>query len=62
MEDVDIVRRIGARRLSILRTEAVTSAEKYRRDGYDRRAWRNLFLIARYLSGADVRELARAYD
>jgi rSAM/selenodomain-associated transferase 2 len=62
MEDVDIVRRIGARRLSILRTEAVTSADKYRRDGYERRAWRNLFLIARYLAGADVRELARSYD
>lgn len=62
MEDVDLVRRIGARRLSLLRTEAITSAEKYRRDGYDRRAWRNFFRLARYLAGADVAKLARAYD
>jgi rSAM/selenodomain-associated transferase 2 len=62
MEDVDIVRRIGARRLSILRTKAVTSAEKYRRDGFDRRAWRNLGLLTRYLLGADPNKLAQAYD
>lgn len=62
MEDVDIVRRIGARRLVLLQTEAVTSAEKYRRDGYDKRAWRNLMLTARYLMGADPAELAKAYD
>lgn len=62
MEDVEIVRRIGARRLSLLDSEAVTSAEKYRRDGYDKRAWRNLGLMARYLMGADPVELAKAYD
>jgi hypothetical protein len=48
--------------LVLLGTEAVTSAEKYRRDGYDRRAWRNLVLMARYLMGADPIELAKAYD
>ena len=62
MEDVDIVRRIGARRLSILRSRAITSAEKYRRDGYNKRAWRNLVLTARYLLGADPAKLARLYD
>lgn len=62
MEDVDMVHRIGAKRMRVLASEAVTSAEKYRRDGYDRRAWRNLFLMARYLMGADPVELARAYD
>lgn len=62
MEDVDLVRRIGGRRLVVLKTEAVTSAEKYRRDGYDRRAWRNLFRMARYLAGADAAELAKSYD
>ena len=41
MEDVDLVRRIGAGRLTLLRAEAVTSADKYRRDGFSRRAWRN---------------------
>jgi rSAM/selenodomain-associated transferase 2 len=62
MEDVDIVRRIGRQRLTILDACAVTSAEKYRRDGYGRRARRNLWLLARYLMGADPAELAKAYD
>lgn len=62
MEDVEIMRRIGPQRLVLFETEAVTSAEKYRRDGYDKRAWRNLGLMARYLMGADPVELAKAYD
>ncbi len=62
MEDVEIMRRVGGRRLVLFDTEAVTSAEKYRRDGYDKRAWRNLTLMARYLMGADPVELAKAYD
>jgi rSAM/selenodomain-associated transferase 2 len=62
MEDVELARRIGPKRLVLLKTEAVTSADKYRRDGWDRRAWRNLSLMARYLLGADPVELAKAYD
>ena len=62
MEDVDLVRRIGARRLKFLDADAVTSADKYRRDGFQRRAWRNLALVARYFMGADPSELAKAYD
>lgn len=62
MEDVDIVRRIGARRLSILRSRAITSGDKYRRDGYLRRSSRNLVLLARYFLGADAAELAKGYD
>jgi rSAM/selenodomain-associated transferase 2 len=62
MEDVDMIRRIGARRLSILPARAITSADKYRRDGYLRRAARNLVLLARYLMGASPAELAKRYD
>src|SRR5262245_23379034 len=62
MEDVELVRRIGRKRLVLLRSEAVTSAEKYRRDGWNKRAWRNVSLMARYLMGADPLELAKAYD
>ena len=62
MEDVELVRRIGRKRLVILQTEAVTSADKYRRDGWDKRSWRNLGLMARYLLGADPIKLAKAYD
>lgn len=62
MEDVDIVRRIGGARLRLLKSRAVTSAEKYRRDGYGRRARRNLVLVTRYLLGADPAALAKQYD
>jgi len=62
MEDVELARRIGPKRLSILETEAVSIAEKYRREGYGKRAWRNLALMMRYLLGADPVELAKAYD
>jgi rSAM/selenodomain-associated transferase 2 len=62
MEDVEIMRRIGPQHLVLFDTEAVTSADKYRRDGWDKRAWRNLGLMARYLMGADPVELAKAYD
>jgi len=62
MEDVELVRRLGAHRIRILGPAAVTSAEKYRRDGYAKRAWRNLWLVSRYLLGADPAVLAKAYD
>ena len=62
MEDVELARRIGPKRLTILETEAVSMAEKYRREGYGKRAWRNLALMTRYLLGADPVELAKAYD
>ena len=62
MEDVDLVRRLGRRRLRPLGARAVTSAERYRREGYARRSARNAWLLARYLTGADAGELARRYD
>lgn len=62
MEDVEIVRRIGRARLTLFSARAVTSAEKYRRDGYGKRARRNLVLLARYLMGADPAKLAARYD
>lgn len=61
-EDVDLVRRIGRRRLSLLQSRAVTSAERFRRDGYVKRSARNLSLLARYYLGASPDALARAYD
>jgi rSAM/selenodomain-associated transferase 2 len=61
MEDVDIVRRIGRRRLSALPCNAVTSAVRYRRDGYLRRPLRNLFCLALYFLGVPPRSLLRFY-
>lgn len=62
MEDVDLVRRIGRARLQMLNARAVTSAEKYRRDGFGKRSRRNLGLVARYFMGADPTDLAKLYD
>lgn len=62
MEDVEFVRRVGRRRLVFLKTLAVTSAVRYRRDGYVRRALRNMRCLALYLMGADLARIRRIYD
>ena len=61
MEDVRIVRAIGKSRLVILAAEARTSATKYERDGWRNRAWKNAWLLMRYLLGASPEALAKAY-
>jgi rSAM/selenodomain-associated transferase 2 len=48
LEDVDIVRRLGRSRTIILRTRAVTSAIRYKRDGYLMRVGRNLSCLLLY--------------
>ncbi len=60
MEDVALARRLG-RRLVALPMAATTSADKYLRDGWLGRGARNLWLLARYLRGADPARLARRY-
>ena len=61
MEDVDLVRRIGRARLAFFETEAVTSAARYRRDGYTVRAGRNLVCLMLYLVGARISLIRRVY-
>jgi rSAM/selenodomain-associated transferase 2 len=61
MEDVDIVRRIGRRRLVALQATAVTSAEKYRRDGYIVRPMANLLLLGLYRAGVPTRYIYSMY-
>lgn len=34
MEDIDLVRRVGVRRMKLLRAQAISSAAHYRREGY----------------------------
>lgn len=60
-EDVDMVRRIGRRRLTVLGARAVTSAVRYKRSGYFRRPMRNLFCMALYLIGIPPRFIVRFY-
>ena len=61
MEDVEFARRIGRRRFVILDAEAVTSAARYRRDGWWLRPLRNLALLGLYFLGAPPRLLRRFY-
>jgi rSAM/selenodomain-associated transferase 2 len=52
MEDVDIARRLGRRRIKLLRARAVSSARGYREDGYLRRVLNNQIALVRYALGA----------
>ena len=61
MEDVDLVRRIGRRRLDALDVAAVTSAIRYRQRGYLRRSGRNLICLGLYFLGVPPRRIARLY-
>ena len=62
MEDVDLVWRIGRRRLRLLEAETWTSADKWRRDGWLRRSARNLFCLSLYRVGWPVDRIARFYS
>jgi rSAM/selenodomain-associated transferase 2 len=61
MEDVDLLRRLGRRRLRLMRAHAITSAERYRKDGYFRRALRNLGCLALFYSGVSPARIERLY-
>jgi rSAM/selenodomain-associated transferase 2 len=61
MEDVDLVRRIGRRRLVALNADAVTSAERWERDGYLRRSARNLMCLSLWFAGVPPRVILRLY-
>lgn len=60
MEDVAIARALG-RRIRLLPGHAITSAERYERDGWARRGAANLSFLVRYLMGADPNRLALKY-
>jgi len=61
MEDVDLVRRIGRRRLTLLREDAFTSGARWRRDGWVRRSVRNVACLTLYRLGMPPERLARLY-
>ena len=61
MEDVDIVRRLGRRRTALLRSRAVTSAERFRREGYLRRSGRNLLCLTLYMLRVSPNVIKRVY-
>ena len=59
MEDVALIRALP--RAVLLNAQAVTSAERYDRQGWFRRGARNLWTLARYYFGADPERLAQSY-
>jgi rSAM/selenodomain-associated transferase 2 len=61
MEDVDLIRRLGRRRLRRLPADAVTSAARWERDGYIRRSARNLLCLLMWFAGVPPRVIARLY-
>lgn len=61
MEDVDIVRRLGRRRLVMLSATVVTSADKYRQQGWIRRSARNLVCLSLYFLGVPPSRIAKLY-
>ncbi len=60
-EDVDLIRRIGRRRLVMLDVRAVTSSARYRGAGYVARSARNLGCLGLYFLGVKPALIARLY-
>jgi hypothetical protein len=61
MEDVDLAGRLGRHRLVALTADAITSTDKWRRDGWYRRSLRNLACLSLYFAGVPPRLIARLY-
>ncbi|WP_417525965.1 TIGR04283 family arsenosugar biosynthesis glycosyltransferase [Marinovum sp.] len=60
MEDVALARALGP--ITLLPATALTSAERYERDGWLRRGSRNLLTLARYAAGTPPETLAKTYQ
>lgn len=62
MEDVDFVRRIGRKNLVPLDADAVTSPQRYERDGWLARPLRNLSCLTLFFIGIPTPLIRRLYD
>lgn len=61
MEDVDLVRRLGRKGLKMMRTKAVTSAHRYKSDGYILRVARNAACLSLYYLRVPPAKILRLY-
>lgn len=61
MEDVDIVRRLGRKRLVMFQSRAITSAKRYQKEGYIKRMMRNMSCLALYYLRVPPRYIDRIY-
>ncbi len=62
MEDIDIIQRISNHRLENLSALAITSANKFKKDGYIFRPLRNLFCLSLYFMGVSTRIISEFYN
>ena len=62
MEDVALVRRIGRGRLDAMAVTVTTSAERYAREGWLARGWRNLTTLALWHLGVPTDRLVARYE
>jgi rSAM/selenodomain-associated transferase 2 len=61
MEDVDLVRRLGRRRLVRIGCCCLASPRRYRREGYWLRPMRNLVCLSLYFAGVPPQRIVRLY-
>jgi rSAM/selenodomain-associated transferase 2 len=61
MEDVDLLRRLGRKRLAPIGATITTSARRYRDGGYVRRPLRNFCCLSLYFAGVAPHRIARLY-
>ncbi len=61
MEDIEFMRRLGRSRIRLLNARAVTSAVRYRKDGYFARVVRNQSCLALFLFRAPPERIAKFY-
>jgi rSAM/selenodomain-associated transferase 2 len=61
MEDVDLARRLGRRRLAPIGARCTSSPRRYRREGYWRRPLRNLACLSLYFIGVPPHRIVRLY-
>ncbi len=61
MEDIDLVRRLGRRKLTLLRSKALTSADRFRRQGYFMRSARNLLCLVLFTLRVPPAVISRIY-
>ncbi|MFM2422978.1 MAG: hypothetical protein RL291_1508 [Pseudomonadota bacterium] len=62
LEDVDLVRRLGRKRMTLLNSKAITSADRYRKTGYARRVLRNWWCLASFYLGVPVERIVARYN
>lgn len=62
MEDVDIVRRIGRRRMTILSCSALTSSARWRRRGWIRQSLQNQYCLLLYYLGVSPARIRDVYE